>query len=174
MAPGEVMSARSWFGPGFVYIAVSGGGSRKIGLSVDPVRRANNIGGCDVEHTIRTTNMRWLEKYLHDAFYACRCGTGEWFNLTEEDMKLLRGIEFANCENDLPHEIQSLYAQPRPSYAQAKLDSDVHPLARAAAALEGISTQEFISNAVNEAASKVLNHSPIKRRPPKPKKRASD
>lgn len=59
-------------------------------------------------------------------------------------------------------------------YDSVKLDNEVHPFARAAAAILGISTQEFISNAVNEAAAKVLNRTPVKRRPPKPKKRAGE
>lgn len=74
----------------------------------------------------------------------------------------------------------TLLAPPMPketkhaTYDSVKLDDEVHPLARAAAALQQISTQEFISNAVNEAAAKVLNRTPIKRRPPKPKKRGAE
>lgn len=59
-------------------------------------------------------------------------------------------------------------------YDSVKLDDEVHPLAKAAAALEEISTQELISDAVNLYASKILGRPPIKRRPPKPKKKASE
>jgi hypothetical protein len=55
-------------------------------------------------------------------------------------------------------------------YVGTKIDTEVYPLARAAAALSGnVTVQEFISDAVNAAAAKVLNRKPIKRRPPKPK-----
>ena len=54
-------------------------------------------------------------------------------------------------------------------YVGTKIDKEVYPLARAAAALEGLTAQEFISNAVNLAAAKALNREPIKRRPPKPR-----
>lgn len=56
-------------------------------------------------------------------------------------------------------------------YVGTKIDDHVLPLARAAAALTGLDTQDFISNAVNEAASKVLGRAPIKRRAPKPKEK---
>lgn len=52
------------------------------------------------------------------------------------------------------------------TYTGTKIDDAVLPLARAAAALSGdITVQEFISEAVNQVASKVLNRKPIKRRP---------
>ena len=52
-------------------------------------------------------------------------------------------------------------------YASVKIDDQILPLARAAAALSGdISTQEFISDAVNEVASRILGRQPINRRPP--------
>jgi hypothetical protein len=57
------------------------------------------------------------------------------------------------------------------TYASSKVDDEVYPLARAAAALRGQSTQEFISDAVNELAAKVLSRQPIKRRAPEPKTR---
>jgi len=56
------------------------------------------------------------------------------------------------------------------TYASSKVDDEVYPLARAAAALLGQTTQEFISDVVNEAASKLLKREPIKRRPPEPRK----
>ena len=56
-------------------------------------------------------------------------------------------------------------------YVGTKIDNQVHPLARAAAALVGKHVQDFISDAVNDAAAKVLKREPIKRRPPEPKNR---
>jgi len=56
------------------------------------------------------------------------------------------------------------------TYVGTKIDDEVYPLARAAAALSGnVTVQEFISDAINAAAAKVLNRDPIKRRPPEPK-----
>lgn len=57
------------------------------------------------------------------------------------------------------------------TYASTKVDDEVYPLARAAAALQGQSTQELISDAVNEWAAKILKREPVKRRPPEPKSR---
>jgi len=55
-------------------------------------------------------------------------------------------------------------------YAGTRIDSELLPLARAAAALsDDVSTQEFISDAVNEVAARVLGREPIKRRPPPPR-----
>jgi hypothetical protein len=56
-------------------------------------------------------------------------------------------------------------------YVSVKMDEAVHPIARAAAALAGISTQELISNAVNEVASRLLKRDPVKRLPPRPKEK---
>lgn len=56
-------------------------------------------------------------------------------------------------------------------YTSTRIDTVLLPLARAAAALSGdVSTQEFISDAVNEAAARVLGRHPIKRLPPPPPK----
>lgn len=70
----------------------------------------------------------------------------------------------------LPMQKKSEFAE----YDSVKLDDEVHPLARAAAALQGKTTQELISDAVNDYAAKVLDRKPIKRRPPKPKKRSGE
>ncbi len=55
-------------------------------------------------------------------------------------------------------------------YTGTRIDKVVMPRARAAAALSGdVSTQEFISNVVNEAAARVLGLDVIKRLPPPPR-----
>lgn len=56
------------------------------------------------------------------------------------------------------------------TYASVKIDDEINPLVRAAAALVGKSTQEFLSDVANEAAARVLKRDPIKRRPPEPRK----
>ena len=55
------------------------------------------------------------------------------------------------------------------SYSPCKIDSQVLPLAKAAAALKSIHVQEWLSNIVNEAAAKELGMKPIKRRAVRPK-----
>lgn len=57
------------------------------------------------------------------------------------------------------------------TYVSVKIDDEIQPLARAAAALAGISTQELISDAVNEFASRMLKRDPMKRRTPEPKQK---
>lgn len=55
------------------------------------------------------------------------------------------------------------------SYSPCKIDSQVLPLAKAAAALKSIHFQEWLSNVINEAAAKEFGMKPIKRRPVRPK-----
>jgi len=55
------------------------------------------------------------------------------------------------------------------TYSPCKIDSQVLPLAKAAAALALMPVQEWLSNIVNEAAAKQLGMKPIKRRPTKTK-----
>lgn len=54
-------------------------------------------------------------------------------------------------------------------YTGTKIDVEVLRLVRAAAALEGIRMQDWLSDVANEAASKVLGRKPLKRKPVKPK-----
>jgi hypothetical protein len=56
------------------------------------------------------------------------------------------------------------------TYASIKVDDEILPLCRAAAAFNGnVATQEFISDILNEHVSKALGRTPIKRRKPKPR-----
>lgn len=56
------------------------------------------------------------------------------------------------------------------TYATIRIDDQVLPLARAAAALSNdMTVQDFVSDAVNEAASRILNRPAIRRRPTPPK-----
>ena len=56
------------------------------------------------------------------------------------------------------------------SYVSMKVDDAILPLAKAAAALEGQSVQDFASDVLNSAAAKILGRKPVKRRPPPPRK----
>lgn len=55
------------------------------------------------------------------------------------------------------------------NYTTTKVDDEVLPLVKAAAALTGLKVQEFVSNVLNDAASKAIGRKPIKRKPPRPK-----
>jgi hypothetical protein len=55
-------------------------------------------------------------------------------------------------------------------YSAAKIDSEVLYLARAAAALDHKSIQEWLSDTVNEAAARRTGQKPVKRNPPRPRK----
>ena len=58
----------------------------------------------------------------------------------------------------------------RCTYITIRIDDQILPLAKAAAALSGnVTVQDFISDAVNEVASRVIRRQPIARRPPPPK-----
>lgn len=52
-------------------------------------------------------------------------------------------------------------------YSPVKLDADILPLAKAAAALAGKTVQEWLSDVANESASGALSRKPVKRLPPK-------
>jgi hypothetical protein len=57
------------------------------------------------------------------------------------------------------------------SYSSVKLDSDILPSVKAAAALSRQSIQDWLSDLANEAAAKRLGSKPIKRLPPPPPKK---
>lgn len=56
-------------------------------------------------------------------------------------------------------------AQELCTYTSVKVDDQVLPLAKAAAALAGQKVQDWISDFLNEAAAKALGKKSIKRRP---------
>jgi hypothetical protein len=57
------------------------------------------------------------------------------------------------------------------TYISTKIDDQVLPLVGAAASLEGMSVQDYLSDIANEAASRRLGYKPVKRRPTAPRKR---
>lgn len=59
------------------------------------------------------------------------------------------------------------------TYTTVKIDDQVIPFIKAAAALAGLSVQEYVSNHMNEIAAKALRNKPIKRRPA-PQRKKSD
>ena len=82
--------------PGFVYL-MKGGDYHKIGLSVDPKNRRQQIAtgmpfNVELIHTISTDDMKKAEKHLHKLFAEKRVG-GEWFELDEADVEQIMGIE---------------------------------------------------------------------------------
>jgi uncharacterized protein (DUF1778 family) len=62
-------------------------------------------------------------------------------------------------------------ADPGPpcTYVSMKVDDQVLPLVKAAAALAGQSVQDYASDILNQAASQALGRKPVKRRTPKDK-----
>lgn len=55
------------------------------------------------------------------------------------------------------------------TYASIKLDDAVLPFAKAAAAIAGLSVQDWLSDLANEHSARALGRKPVKRRPPKPR-----
>ena len=83
--------------PGYVYLIAADNGTYKIGVSVDPKRRVKKMGinlpyELEVVHTIPTEDMLATEKALHALFADKRVG-GEWFELDESDVTLVKRIE---------------------------------------------------------------------------------
>lgn len=82
--------------PGFIYL-MKGGDYHKIGLSVDPEKRRQQIAtgmpfNIELIHTISTDDMKKAEKRLHDLFASKRVG-GEWFELDDTDVEQVMRME---------------------------------------------------------------------------------
>ncbi|MGF2618471.1 GIY-YIG nuclease family protein [Rossellomorea vietnamensis] len=83
--------------PGFIYVIQEEGGFFKIGKSVNPVTRLKTLQTShprplQLVHVIEVEDMKSIESKLHDLFESKRL-SGEWFELTEEDVEFLKGIE---------------------------------------------------------------------------------
>lgn len=81
----------------------------KIGYSADPARRVKQLEeqhglAMEVKHTIRTGYAPWLEHYLHTCF-ALKRVTGEWFDLDDADVALLRNQLNVQMVSDLSEAI---------------------------------------------------------------------
>lgn len=82
---------------GLVYVIRADNGFCKIGYTKDVIKRLNQLetaSPCELELiiVIKAEDMYELEKELH-ARYADRQKKGEWFALTEPDIKYLKGLE---------------------------------------------------------------------------------
>lgn len=83
--------------PGYVYLLQSDTGHYKIGRSKDPDNRIKTFGvklPFEVEYIalIETEDMVKLETDLHDLYDHKRVN-GEWFDLSPEDVELIKGLK---------------------------------------------------------------------------------
>jgi hypothetical protein len=78
---------------GFVYLLEGTNGWHKIGRSKQPLTRIEKLGvvlpfPIEIKHLIETDDMFAAESRLHQIF-SHRRGNGEWFQLTEDEIKLI-------------------------------------------------------------------------------------
>lgn len=96
---------------GFAYLISGPDGLYKIGHSVSPEKRLQQIApkrfGLALLAAVPTASPRELEGWLHDAF-AHRRVSGEWFMLSEEEVSLIRSIPTADTLADLPAAVLAL------------------------------------------------------------------
>jgi len=82
---------------GWVYILQLDGKACKIGRTTKLDDRIRNLGTKlpyepELIHTIETNDIHWAERHLHRFFQNKRI-RGEWFNLTEEDIAMLKKLD---------------------------------------------------------------------------------
>lgn len=96
----------------YVYVMGPRDGLYKIGYSAAVSQRAAAIGGAtNPIPIVLAVPCEWatkLERYLHQAFHHRRVH-GEWFDLSEGNLKLLRRLSCARTILDVPKEIRSLH-----------------------------------------------------------------
>lgn len=97
---------------GYVYVAhAPNRGLYKIGQSINPEQRMLSIAPAaeqvQLVLKIPSSDSWWLERHLHKAFVAKSAG-GEWFKLSQVDIRLLGSIAHADSEKDLPRKINDL------------------------------------------------------------------
>ena len=77
--------------PGFLYVAKSESGLRKIGISCNPDERVENLRRECLDHSIEietryfVSNMLFIEKTAHKLLAQKRV-YGEWFDLSDMDL----------------------------------------------------------------------------------------
>lgn len=87
--------------PGFVYLASTGEGHYKIGMSTNPQKRIAKLGKqspfyITLLHVIPVDDMARAENHLHRLF-ADRRGRGEWFTLSDGDAIYIKSLrEYRN------------------------------------------------------------------------------
>lgn len=82
-------------GPGHIYLMKDTQNRYKIGLSIDPERRLQQMkrknGEVYLIHTFPADNMAQAEKALHWN-YRLQKIKGEWFDLTDKDIEFIRSL----------------------------------------------------------------------------------
>jgi len=89
--------------PGYIYL-LQGVGVYKIGRTKSPKRRYSTLSvklpfDVKIVHLIKTNDMASAEKYLHDKYQQKRV-RGEWFKLSDSDIKETRQIESMVVSDD--------------------------------------------------------------------------
>jgi len=82
---------------GWIYILQLDKKACKIGRTTRLDERVRDLGTKlpyepDLIHTIETNDIYWAEHHLHKFFHDKRI-RGEWFNLTEEDIAMLKKLD---------------------------------------------------------------------------------
>lgn len=90
--------------PGYIYLvrAITPDNHYKIGLSKNPVTRIESMSvklpfPIESIHQFPTNNMHIAERQLHER-YADKRANGEWFQLTDQDVQDICGIERMDIE----------------------------------------------------------------------------
>lgn len=110
---------------------MASGGLHKIGRSVDPLRRLEELSsrhrGVRLVHQVPSNDpVRW-ELYLHNVFAEVRI-VGEWFDLTDADVILVRRMLKLFAPEDVPCELRSRH--PVPPRDRVSVKGDVEWIAR--------------------------------------------
>lgn len=87
---------------GYIYLvqAIEPENHYKIGLSVDPISRIDNMGvklpfPIEIIHLIKTNDMKGAEKQLHNT-YSSKHINGEWFKLNPHDVNEISKVDELN------------------------------------------------------------------------------
>lgn len=98
-------------------------GLYKIGFSINPDRRLQAFrpvtDGATIKHVIPSADPYEIEQYLHMAFDTARV-SGEWFNLTADDVSRICAMGRCDSIREVPSDIQGLHFinSLEPSYAR--------------------------------------------------------
>lgn len=82
---------------GYIYVLKDSSNRRKLGLGIDVDRRrkqlqTGNAEQITIEYRLHVNNMQQAETGLHAIFAAQRLRIGEWFELDEPDLVVLKKI----------------------------------------------------------------------------------
>lgn len=172
------LTRRGMLAHGYVYILGVLEGCHKIGFTLNPQSRLNQLSNLPVKLKMRkvffSSDAWMIEKYLHTAFSDVRTN-GEWFRLTEDHLAMIDSITRAHRPESLPESIQARHREqqkrlgteyickhltPPPSFKgvnitprQGMTDEDV---IAAVAKMKGIKPNEWIAENISDA----LTHAP--------------